>query len=157
MERSLPRKFSTEKQQIVDLDRKRNQSREAVRALKNQTEFPSNQKSKKEVKTWVGFGNTFIKLPAKNVKTMLTVEVKTWVGFGNTFIKLPAKNVKIMLTEDQKKLDEEINELRNGLKPKVAKLREMEGQEEKKGFDLKAMSRDEMKAVYHPTGFQGNT
>ncbi|XP_030831883.1 p53 and DNA damage-regulated protein 1 [Strongylocentrotus purpuratus] len=128
---ALAEEILTEKQQIVDLDRKRNQSREAVRALKNQTEFPSNQKSKKEVKTWVGFGNTFIKLPAKNVKTMLT--------------------------EDQKKLDEEINELRNGLKPKVAKLREMEGQEEKKGFDLKAMSRDEMKAVYHPTGFQGNT
>ncbi|XP_041457247.1 p53 and DNA damage-regulated protein 1-like [Lytechinus variegatus] len=125
---ALAEEILTEKQQIVDLDRKRNQSREAVRALKNQTE---SQKSKKEV--------------------------KTWVSFGNTFIKFPAKNVKMMLTNDQKKLDEEINDLRNGLKPKVAKLREMEGQEEKKGFDLKAMSRDELKAVYHPTGFQGNT
>ncbi|XP_072169178.1 p53 and DNA damage-regulated protein 1-like isoform X1 [Diadema setosum] len=121
---ALAEEILTEKQQVVDLDRKRNQSREAVRALRRQSDTQQSSKSHSENKTWICFGNTFVKLPSKNVQTMLT--------------------------EDQKRLDGEINNLREGLKPKVAKLRDMEGKAEKKGFDLKAMSREEMTALHHP-------
>lgn len=52
----------TDKQQIIDLDRKRQKTREAVRIV---------SKDKKNGKQWVCFGNMFIKFPTENTKKML--------------------------------------------------------------------------------------
>ncbi|CAI9738563.1 Hypothetical predicted protein [Octopus vulgaris] len=50
------------KQQIVDLDRKRNQIREAIRVL---------SKTHGEKKSWVCMSNMFIKMPEKSTKSIL--------------------------------------------------------------------------------------
>ncbi|XP_078092223.1 p53 and DNA damage-regulated protein 1 isoform X1 [Mustelus asterias] len=52
-----------DKQQIVDLDMKRNQNREALRALQNSTEQSGN--------VMVCFGNMFIKFPNSRTKNMI--------------------------------------------------------------------------------------
>ncbi|WAQ97415.1 PDRG1-like protein, partial [Mya arenaria] len=52
----------SDKQQIIDLDRKRQKTREAIRVL---------SKDKKSGKHWVCAGNMFLKLPADNTKTIL--------------------------------------------------------------------------------------
>jgi len=103
----------SDRREIVDLDRKRNQNREAIRALKS-TEGQ---------------------------------EDKTWLAMGNTFFKLPTDKAKNLIEKDQVSLDREINILRSNLKTKVNSLRDLEGHEKLKGFDLKALSSDEMKAL----------
>ncbi|XP_038658921.1 p53 and DNA damage-regulated protein 1 isoform X1 [Scyliorhinus canicula] len=52
-----------DKQQIVDLDVKRNRNREALRALQNSTEQPD--------KVMVCFGNMFIKFPNSRTRDMI--------------------------------------------------------------------------------------
>ncbi|XP_034725061.1 p53 and DNA damage-regulated protein 1 isoform X2 [Etheostoma cragini] len=78
----------TSKQQIVDLDTRRNRNREALNALKNE-----------------------------------------------------------ILDSDQEQLDQEINELRKGLKAKVNRLNEMQGKPELRGYNLSPLSTDEIKAI----------
>nr|AGK88245.1 p53 and DNA damage regulated protein [Mytilus galloprovincialis] len=101
-----------DKHQMVDLDRRRQKTREAIRVL---------QKDK-------------------------TTE-KNWVCFGNQFIKLPKKATKKLLDQDFEELDNQINDLRRELKPKVSKLRDMEKKEDIKGFNLNPLSKEEMRAV----------
>ena len=48
---------------------------------------------------------------------------------------------------DYDRLDEEITDIRNKLKPKVNKLRDLEEKEELKGFDLVPLSADEHRAL----------
>ncbi|XP_071959136.1 p53 and DNA damage-regulated protein 1-like [Antedon mediterranea] len=110
----------SDKHQVVELDKKRNKNREAIRALSNIK--IENSKTKKE----------------KNV----------WVCFGNMFLKMPVAATQQVLIEDQKQLDAGIDELRNGMKPKVARLRDMEGENEAKGFDLQSLSKEDLKTVY---------
>jgi len=107
----LAEEIMEDKHQIVELDKKRNANREAMRAVKK--------------------GDT-------NCVT------KSWVCIGNLFIKLPNSNVQAMLQQDQKNLDEEITRLREDLKPKVSKLHELEGLPEIKGFDLTALTQDDL-------------
>lgn len=102
-----------DKQQIVDLDIKRNQNREALRAL--QRDLGSSE--------------------------------KVMVCFGDMFIKFPKTKTTEMIQKDQQRLDEEIGKLRNQLKVKVNKLYEAQGKPELKGFNLNAMSKEEMKAL----------
>ncbi|KAK2185286.1 hypothetical protein NP493_241g06159 [Ridgeia piscesae] len=90
-----------DRQQIVDLDRKRNQTREAIRAVQKDTSCD-----------------------------------KEWVCFGNMFLKLSRAQTRTLLKKDYDRLDEEITDIRNKLKPKVNKLRDLEEKEELKGFDL---------------------
>ncbi|XP_031156063.1 p53 and DNA damage-regulated protein 1 isoform X2 [Sander lucioperca] len=78
----------TTKQQIVDLDTRRNRNREALNALKNE-----------------------------------------------------------ISDSDQEQLDQEINELRKGLKAKVNRLNEMQGKPELRGYNLSPLSTDEIKAI----------
>ncbi|XP_032369901.1 p53 and DNA damage-regulated protein 1 isoform X2 [Etheostoma spectabile] len=78
----------TSKQQIVDLDTRRNRNREALNALKNE-----------------------------------------------------------ISDSDQEQLDQEINELRKGLKAKVNLLNEMQGKPELRGYNLSPLSNDEIKAI----------
>ncbi|KAJ1122965.1 hypothetical protein NDU88_001438 [Pleurodeles waltl] len=102
-----------DKQQIVDLDIKRNQNREALRALQRDLGSPE----------------------------------KVMVCFGNMFIKFPKTKTTEMIKKDQQQLDEEINKLRKQLKVKVNNLYEAQGKPELKGFNLNAMSKEEMKAL----------
>ncbi|XP_031569390.1 p53 and DNA damage-regulated protein 1-like [Actinia tenebrosa] len=108
----LASEILSDREQIVELDRKRNSNREALRALK--------KKSQGE---------------------------KSWVCFGNTFMKLSDSKTKEMLEQDQKNVNEELENLRKELKPKVAKLHELEGLPEVKGFNLSSMGSDEMEFI----------
>uniref|UniRef100_A0A3Q3WE36 p53 and DNA damage-regulated protein 1 n=1 Tax=Mola mola TaxID=94237 RepID=A0A3Q3WE36_MOLML len=103
----------TTKQQIVDLDTKRNTNREALNALKNE----------------------------------MSDSNKVKVCFGNMFIKLPKSKTREMIQKDQDQLDEDINNLRKGLKAKVNHLNEMQGKPEFKGYKLSPLSSDEIKAI----------
>ena len=106
------------KQEIVDLDRKRNSNREAIRALE------------KEAKTHYKGSDS-----------------KCWLAMGNSFFRLPNKNAVNLLRKDQQQLDISVNTQRSELKEKVGRLREKEGKEELKGFGLKALSSEELSAV----------
>ena len=48
---------------------------------------------------------------------------------------------------DFDQLDEEIDKIRKGLKPKVNRLRDLEHEEDMKGFNLNPLSKDEMKMI----------
>ncbi|XP_020846368.1 p53 and DNA damage-regulated protein 1 isoform X1 [Phascolarctos cinereus] len=109
----LAEEVLADKQQIVDLDLKRNQNREALRALQRD--------------------------PSQSDKVM--------VCFGNMFIKLPRPRTKDMIQRDQEHLDEEIEKLRKQLKGKVSRLLEAQGKPELKGFNLKPLSQEEMRAL----------
>ncbi|XP_072487731.1 p53 and DNA damage-regulated protein 1 [Notamacropus eugenii] len=109
----LAEEVLADKQQIVDLDLKRNQNREALRALQRD--------------------------PSQSDKVM--------VCFGNMFIKLPRPRTKDMIEKDQEHLDEEIEKLRKQLKRKVSRLLEAQGKPELKGFNLKPLSQEEMRAL----------
>ena len=58
----------TDKQEIVDLDRKRNQNREALRAVQKAAEADYKGDASK---VWMATGNTFIKMPSSAAKDML--------------------------------------------------------------------------------------
>lgn len=103
---------------MVDLDRRRNSNREALRALESQ--------AKEHYK-----GDAS----------------KTWLAMGNSFFRVPNKNASTMLRGDQTSLDLSVNKLRTELKDKVNRLRELEGKEELKGFGLKALSREEFQGM----------
>ncbi|XP_035209024.1 p53 and DNA damage-regulated protein 1-like [Stegodyphus dumicola] len=71
---------------------------------------------------------------------------KTWVLFGNMFIKCPKEKAFDIVQKDQALIDEEINRLRDNLKPKVENLRNLEGKPPSK-FNLKPLSKDELNAM----------
>ena len=101
-----------EKENSIQLDKRRHQTREALRSL---------QKDKSGEKVYLSFGNMFIKMPQDKAKTLLK--------------------------KDFEQLDDEIGEIRTKLKEKVNKLRDIENKEELKGFDLKALSKEDIAAV----------
>ncbi|CAM2102228.1 unnamed protein product [Caretta caretta] len=113
------------RRQIVDLDLKRNQNREALRALQKDP-GPSD-------KAMVCFGNMFIQLPNSKTKEMIQK--------GCFIITI------ITIFSDQKHLDEEINQLRKELRVKVNHLFEAQGKPELKGFNLNSMTHEEMRAI----------
>ena len=51
------------------------------------------------------------------------------------------------LCSDYDRLDEEITDIRNKLKPKVNKLRDLEEKDELKGFNLVPLSADEHRSL----------
>ncbi|XP_052261713.1 p53 and DNA damage-regulated protein 1-like isoform X2 [Dreissena polymorpha] len=65
----------TDKQQIIDLDRKRQKTREAIRVL---------SKDHKSDKHWVCVGNMFLKLPAARTKTVLNEDFNKLDGEINS-------------------------------------------------------------------------
>ncbi|XP_066528662.1 p53 and DNA damage-regulated protein 1 [Hoplias malabaricus] len=102
-----------DKQQIIDLDGRRNRNREAMNALRNSDSHND----------------------------------KVRVCFGNMFIKFPKENAESMIHQDQKQLDQEINEIRKHLKAKVNHLNDLQGKPEIRGYNLSPLSNDELKAV----------
>ena len=117
----------SDKQEIVDLDRKRCQNREAIRAMSHLNH--------------AGAATT----------TTSSSSSSQWLAMGNCFFKLPQDKAKTLLQKDQDRLDAEINTLRLNLKPKVNNLRDKEGQPELKGHGLKALDRHEIQAMKAPT------
>lgn len=81
------------------------------------------------------------------LKTDMSDSEKVKVCFGNMFIKFPKSKTGKMIQKDQEQLDKEINDLRNGLKDKVNRLNEMQGKAELRGYNLSALSTDEIRAI----------
>ena len=109
-----------DKQSVVALDKKRNQTREA---------------------------RTAIKYKMKDKDPLLDSN-KTWMCFGNTFIKIKDEAVYKILDESHKKLDEEIKLTRDGLNSKLNTVREIEGKSHAAGFNLKGLTQAEQKALH---------
>ncbi|KAG7318871.1 hypothetical protein KOW79_017345 [Hemibagrus wyckioides] len=103
----------SDKQQIVDLDSRRNRNREAMNVLRNSDSDHD----------------------------------KVKVCFGNMFIKFPKENTRSMIQKDQEQLEQEINNLRKGLKAKVNRLNDLQGKPELRGYNLSPLTGDELKAI----------
>jgi len=101
-----------DRRQIIDLDARRQKTREATRAL---------LKDKSSTKTWMCVNNVMIKLPKQKVQTLLK--------------------------SDLEQLDAEINRLRDGLKVKVDKMRDLESKEGIKGFHLAPLTKKELSSL----------
>lgn len=114
---TLAEDILSDKHSMTELDKRRNKNREAIRHLINE------QKGK---------------TPSKQEKS------KSLVCLGDIFLQLPTTEVLPILEDDQKKLEDEITKLRDGLKPKMQKLRQLEKKPELKGFDLKPLQPTEM-------------
>lgn len=105
------------KQQIVNLDAKRHKSREAL--------------------------NRLHELRAKNPNSRR----KHWVCLGDMFVKLSYNDTRNLIQEDQYTTDKGVEELREELKEKVGKLRQLEGKPELSGFNLKPLNPKEIVAL----------
>ncbi|XP_042874982.1 p53 and DNA damage-regulated protein 1-like isoform X2 [Penaeus japonicus] len=112
----------SDRQEIVTLDRRRNTNREALRHLKTN------------------------KLASQSTSN------KSWICVGNMFFKLPNTVVVDCIEKEQKQLDTEINNLRNGLRSKVNHLNDLEAKQKTVGTNLKPLSQDEWKAVKQVLG-----
>lgn len=139
----------TDRQTIIDLDRTRNGNREALRHLK----------TKADKKSWIVMGNTFFKLEGESVEDILKKGSIKIIRTGKPFkkfglIRTNGAHYKFIIgfVLDQDKLDKEINELRDNLKKKMDKIKDLEGKPALKGFNLKPLNRDEMSAIYKTIG-----
>ncbi|CAK8672450.1 p53 and DNA damage-regulated protein 1-like isoform X1 [Clavelina lepadiformis] len=108
-----------DKQQVVDLDKKRNSNREALTALRK-----------------------------KQVAPPYCMD-KAWLNFGGMFIKVKKDDAITMLTKDQEELDKEIKTVQRGLHEKVNKLRDAQGQKDLSSFDLNPLTPKELSRVRH--------
>ncbi|XP_054712693.1 p53 and DNA damage-regulated protein 1-like isoform X2 [Uloborus diversus] len=106
-----------DKERIIDYSRRNNALREGKRALQSEL--------KKDRPT-----------------------SKTWLCFGNMFIKCHTTKALTIVEKDEKMIEDEINSLRDNLKVKVDNLRKLEGKSEHK-FNLTPLSKEEMKAMRH--------
>ncbi|XP_045599952.1 p53 and DNA damage-regulated protein 1 isoform X2 [Procambarus clarkii] len=111
-----------DRQEIITLDRRRNTNREALRQLRN------------------------------NNLTGHSLTSKTWICVGNMFIRMPKNQVTENIEKEQKQLDTEINNLRNGLCSKVNYLNDLEHKQNVIGTNLKALSPEDWKAVKQVLG-----
>lgn len=102
------------KQQIVSLDARRHKTREAGSRLKELRE--RDPKSRKN----------------------------HWVCLGDMFIRLDVNETRNLIQEDQYQTESGLEKLRDQLKLKVAKLRELEGKPEVSGFNLKPLNKQEI-------------
>lgn len=105
------------KQQIVHLDARRHKTREAGSRLREQRE--RDPRSRKT----------------------------HWVCVGDMFIRLTANETKNLIQEDQYQTESGLEKLREQLKEKVAKLRELEGKPELTSFNLKPLSKEEISSL----------
>mmetsp|Transcript_20995 Transcript_20995/g.64185 ORF Transcript_20995/g.64185 Transcript_20995/m.64185 type:complete len:181 (-) Transcript_20995:623-1165(-) len=103
-----------ERQQMIELDRRRNHNREALAALRR------------------------IERQGKSV----AVATKHWICLGDVFMKRPHVSTKEMLEEDGRRLDREIEALRESVKKKTSELCELDPSM-CVSFCLRALSRSE--------------
>lgn len=106
------------KQHIIDLSKRMNSNREALAALgKNKVLCPPLSRN------------------------------KVWVNMGGMFIKFKKVEITDMLRKDQKEIEQEISSSRKSLLPKVNKLRDAQGDEMLRGFDLAPLDLKELTKV----------
>ncbi|KAG2174662.1 hypothetical protein INT44_006926, partial [Umbelopsis vinacea] len=122
---TLAEDILTDKELIVDSDRKRNSNREALTNMR--------KKLANEQKLWVNMGDMFIKLPKKDIQVMIEDGKKS-----------------IKQQSHQKKLDEEIEKRRDTMKKKAMKLDQLEQLQPNgkplAGYDLQGMKASDL---YH--------
>lgn len=112
----------TDQQEIISLDRRRNMNREALRQLRT------------------------------NSSEKHTSGTKNWICIGNMFMRLPKPFVIDSVEKEQKQLDTEIKNLRNGLRNKVNNLNDLEDKQETLGTNIKPLSQEEWTAVRQALG-----
>lgn len=117
----------SDRQEIITLDRRRNTNREALRQL-------------------AGDGRTGDGTAGK------TGDSRMWICVGNMFLRMPKGFVKDSIEKEQKHLDTEINNLRNGLRSKVNHLNDLEHKQATVGTSLKPLSPEEWQAVRQVMG-----
>ncbi|KAK7080060.1 p53 and DNA damage-regulated protein 1 [Halocaridina rubra] len=118
----------SDQQEIVSLDRRRNTNRQALRQLRSTS--PSKQA----------------------VAGTRVSNQKDWICIGNMFLRLPKEFVVDSIEKEEKQLDTEIRNLRNGLRNKVNLLNDLEDKQETLGTNIKPLTRDEWKAVRQALG-----
>jgi len=69
---------------------------------------------------------------------------KTWFAMGHSFFKLETTAVANIIQKDQIKLDKSINKLRDDLKKKVDKVRDLDAKPSLKGFQLKPLTPEDL-------------
>lgn len=125
------------KQEIIELDKRRQSTREAIRDLNKNTES----------KVWITIGPILVKMEKTKGLDLLKkgeshFEKKEFYEFFfNTNL------FGLFLFLDQQTIDIEINKLRSEQKVLVSKLREIECQAPLVGFDLKPLNRNEFNAL----------
>lgn len=118
------------KQEIVELDKRRQSNREALNELKRTT----------DTSTWTSIGCAIVKLKKETAIKMLQeglnrIEIYLFVSLMHS------------LFVDQEIIERDIDKLRQQQKVLVNKLRDLEKQDPTKGFNLKPMSHNEMGAL----------
>ncbi|ORZ03262.1 hypothetical protein BCR43DRAFT_483023 [Syncephalastrum racemosum] len=69
---------------------------------------------------------------------------KMWMHIGDMFIKLPTPTVKQVIEKEQNELTDSIEEARRTMKIKARELEKIEGTNNLAGFDLGAISSQEL-------------
>ncbi|KYN35187.1 p53 and DNA damage-regulated protein 1 [Trachymyrmex septentrionalis] len=110
----------TDREEIVALDKRRNDDRVGMRALQKQS----------HEKTWITVGPLLLKMSSKAAKELLE-----------------KNNFKLAEQENQRECDTAINKLRSDLKIKVNELRDLELIPPVPGLMLEPMSYKEMNAI----------
>ncbi|XP_071450594.1 p53 and DNA damage-regulated protein 1 [Hetaerina americana] len=69
---------------------------------------------------------------------------KVWILNGPFFVKMETKHAKELIRRDTQNISNEVESIRNKLKGKVDKLRDIESEPSLKGFNLVPLSRNEL-------------
>ncbi|XP_068223310.1 p53 and DNA damage-regulated protein 1 [Palaemon carinicauda] len=125
----------SDQQEIICLDRRRNTNREALR----QFQTKSTEKQATTTKNWICIGNMFMRLPKPHIVESIERDEETVINIKFTF-------------SEQKQLDTEIKNLRNGLRNKVNRLNDLEDKQETIGTNIKPLTQEEWKAVRKALG-----
>eukprot|EP00041_Stephanoeca_diplocostata_P013523 m.237238 g.237238 ORF g.237238 m.237238 type:complete len:126 (+) comp19366_c0_seq2:308-685(+) len=74
----------------------------------------------------------------------LAKKSKVWMNLGDFFVHMPREQVISLIEEDQEKLSNEIERVRNDMQKKTQKLRRKEGKAMSEGWNLKGMAEKEI-------------
>lgn len=101
----------------LQLDKQRQKSREASRALRD--------------------------LQKKREEETEGRQERVWTCLANQFFALPTESVERLLADDSRDSEKALESVRSELKDAVNHLRDVEGERELSGFSLKALSSDD--------------
>lgn len=104
----------TTRQHIVELSKQQNSNREALSALAKDTLCPPRSRD------------------------------KVWVNMGGMFIKLKKDECKSMIQTSQKEISKEIKTSKDSLLPKVNVLKDAQGEDYLKGYNLTPLTKEEL-------------
>lgn len=125
-------KIMVNKQEIIQLDKRRQQTREAIREINKHN----------EQKVWTTIGSMLVKLDREKALEMLEK------GTVNSYCPSPAYLAPMVIfVTDKVQIDSEINKLRSEQKILVNEHRDIEHKLPFKGSNLKPMNSKEMSAL----------